>query len=168
MLFAGRISIPALCRSELEWSDRRVKRRTTKKGLKDSQWLLADALRLYFERPRGGEAEKREKICRSLVEVALMLLIDFRVQLDPSWLNARRELKKLNLSSVSVDNPKLIAGYGETRWLEASGNDEVEVSEPIKLKVNLRESGKRRIEYSILIGRGNECREIKGALKVGA
>jgi hypothetical protein len=160
--------MPALCRSELEWSDRKVKRRTTKKGLKDSQWLLADALRLYFERPRGAEAEKDEKIGRSLVEVALMLLIDFRVQLDPSWLNARRELKKVNLSSLFVDNPKLVAGNGETRWLETSGNDEVEVSEPIELKVYLRKSGKPKIEYSILIGRGNECREIKGALKVAA
>jgi hypothetical protein len=59
-----------------------MKRRVTKKALRDTEGLVMDSLCLYFERPRY-EGDTSEKLSRDIVALSLSMLLNFHLQLNP-------------------------------------------------------------------------------------
>src|SRR5262245_45605920 len=102
-----------------------MKRRTTKKALRDTEILVADSLRLYFSRPRDNTEDKSEKLGRDVVALSLSMLLSFHLQLHSIRLSNKRWIQKLSVSDISVEEPAAVRGYGEINWAEMDGDKEV-------------------------------------------
>ena len=126
-----------------------MKRRETKKGLRETEAMIVDSLRLYFTRPRNDTEDNEEKLSRDVVALSLSMLLSFHLQLKSLRLSNKHWIRKLSLSDISVESPSTSSGSGEIEWGEMEGNKEVSESDGFTFRVNVTDLRRRRLNYDL-------------------
>ena len=126
-----------------------MKRRATKKGLRETEIMIIDSLRLYFTRPRNDTEDNEDKLSRDIVALSLSMLLSFHLQLKSIRLSNKRWIQKLSLSDISVEEPSTISGSGDIKWGEMDGNKEVSKSDSFSFRVKVTDIKRGRLEYEV-------------------
>jgi hypothetical protein len=142
-----------------------MKRRLTKRGLREMEILLAGSLGLYFTRPRDTDEKKNEGLGREGVALTFSMLMNFHMQLNSLRANNKPWISTLTLSDVSVEESAIITGHGEVQWGETDGVKEVKTLEDFVFKVVVTKGRTNRLHYELKFGRDGSWRTITNSAK---
>jgi hypothetical protein len=137
-----------------------MKRRETKKGLRETEDMIIDSIRLYFTRPRNDTEDKNEKLSRDIVALSLSMLLSFHLQLKSIKLSNRRWISKLSVLDLSVESPVIASGSGVIEWGEMEGNKEVSKSDRFTFRVRVTDIRRRKVEYELAYKQDGTWRRI--------
>ena len=138
-----------------------MKRRTTKKALRETEIMLVDSLRLYFNRPRESAEESQDKLSRDIVALSLSMLLSFHLQLRSIRLINKRWIQKLFLADVTVEESGTVRGQGEINWGEMKENREVAQAGSFGFKIKVTDMQRNRVEYELTYEQDGTQRIIK-------
>ena len=133
-----------------------MKRRVTKKNIQSSERSLRNGVDLYLTHAHDEECDKCEEIFKELICVALMLLLNFKDQLD-SPTRTTRWVQNIVLSALSLEAPALLTGRGVVVWGLEGQNGDSEVNESLDVAFHLNKSHTRTLNYSLRLGTSVEA-----------